>query len=110
MLTFKEFLEESKVAQLMDRTKFEQHLSRNGWSFQRPGGRHDIWSHSSYPHETIEVPRHKEISAGVVRKELKTVDRANAFAEAQKSIEVKNTQNASIQVRPVDQIRRRHGK
>ena len=109
MLTFKEFLEESKVAQLMDRTRFEQHLSRNGWSFLRAGSRHDVWSHPAYPHEKIEVPRHKEISSGVVRKELKTVDRANEYVSSQKSVELKNTQNVSIQARPVDQIRKRHG-
>jgi predicted RNA binding protein YcfA (HicA-like mRNA interferase family) len=49
------------------RTKVIRALERAyGWSFEREGGNHTIYVKQGVP-EPIAVPRHREISPGVIR-------------------------------------------
>lgn len=55
----------------MKRKKLEQKLKILGWTLNRHGRRHDIWTNDEYE---IVVPRHNEINeytATVILKEVK---------------------------------------
>jgi len=55
----------------MKRKQLESKLKNLGWSLERHGRKHDIWTKGEYE---IAVPRHKEIneySAHVILKEAK---------------------------------------
>ncbi|MGD8539929.1 MAG: type II toxin-antitoxin system HicA family toxin [Candidatus Aminicenantes bacterium] len=53
----------------MKRRQLEKRLAELGWSFERHGRKHDIWTNGLYE---IVVPRHKEINEYTASAILKT--------------------------------------
>ena len=50
----------------MKRRELERRLKKLGWTFQRHGGKHDVWT-SSEGSFTEYVPRHAEINERLAR-------------------------------------------
>jgi predicted RNA binding protein YcfA (HicA-like mRNA interferase family) len=50
----------------MNTGKLKRHLATHGCLFSRHGGSHDVWRNSDGSLRTA-VPRHREISPGLVR-------------------------------------------
>lgn len=62
----------------------KNHLKPNGWTIKNTTGSHDVYSHPQYK-ETIAVPRHKgNISPGVCRQIIKTVNSPPSLRESVK--------------------------
>ncbi len=58
----------------MSRRKFVKMLLDHGWSLDRSEGIHDVYRKSS---ESIAVPRHSDISPGIIREWHKKNERAD---------------------------------
>lgn len=61
MLTFKEFVAESRLVNMTNR-EIVQHITRLGWELARTKGDHDIYEH---PKSTVKipVPKHRGTNA-----------------------------------------------
>jgi mRNA interferase HicA len=58
----------------MKRRDLESRVRRLGWSLERSGGRHDIWTKPGRPHVLV-IPRHAEINEHIARGILKEAAR-----------------------------------
>lgn len=59
----------------MRRRKLERELNRIGWRLERHGGNHDIWTDG---HETVTIPRHREIEEELAKAILRDAERGSA--------------------------------
>lgn len=53
----------------MKKRDLEKRMKAEGWSFLRPGGKHDIWTNGII---TEPIPRHTEINELLAKKILRT--------------------------------------
>jgi len=54
----------------MKRKDFEKRFKKAGWWFDRPGGRHDIWTNGELE---FSIPRHRGVTRGVGEDGLKMI-------------------------------------
>lgn len=52
----------------MKKTALVKLLRKNGWTYLRPGGDHDVYAKGD---ERIAIPRHSEIKEGLARRIIK---------------------------------------
>lgn len=56
---------------LMKRTDLIKILKRNGWTFKRDGGNHDIWTDGKYCEP---IPHHREINEMLAKAIIRKYD------------------------------------
>ena len=52
----------------MKKTALLKLLRKNGWTYLRPGGDHDVYAKGD---ERVAIPRHSEIKEGLARRIIK---------------------------------------
>ncbi len=55
----------------MKKADLERLFKRNGWTFERTGGSHDVWKKGN---QTETIPRHREINEKLAKALIKKHD------------------------------------